>query len=121
MCLASQYTFLEDLKFSAPILAIISAQSRFSSRVSGFHSLELFTPFITLGSQRADELKISVVQTGMFLVSFGFSLTNVRQTFAKIAVQLLDRSQSLPPRVLGSAPDCRAGLVANMSSASHST
>jgi hypothetical protein len=53
------------------------ARSRFSIRVSGFHSLELFTPFVTLGSQRAYELKISVVQTGMFLVNFGFSLTNV--------------------------------------------
>ena len=100
-------------------LAIISAQSQFSKRVSGFHPLELFTPFITLGSQRADELKISVVQTGMFLVSFGFSITNVRQTFAKVAVQLLDRCQSLLLTVADSGPDCRITFVADTLCASH--
>src|SRR5438477_3050882 len=41
-------------------VAIISARSRFSIRVSCFHSLELFAP----GPQRTDELKITVVQTG---------------------------------------------------------
>ena len=55
----------------------------------------------------------------MFLVSFGFSLTNVRQTFAKIAVQLLDRSQSLLLTVADSGPDCRITFVADTLCVSH--
>jgi len=66
--------------------------------MSALHSLELLAPFITLGSQRTDELTITIVQTRMFLVDLGLSLANNRQALTKVLVQLLDRSHSFLPR-----------------------
>jgi hypothetical protein len=67
-------------------------RSSLSIRISAFHSTQLLAPFIALGAERADELKIAVMKTRMLLVSFSLGFTNSSNVFAKVAVALFDRS-----------------------------
>lgn len=50
----------------------------------------MLAPFIAFGTERADELKIGVVESRMLLVGFSFGFTGGSNVFAKVAVAFFD-------------------------------
>jgi hypothetical protein len=58
--------------------------------VSGFHSLELLSPFVRFRPKGTDELKISVGETRVLLINLGLSLTSGCKLLAKIPIHPLN-------------------------------